>query len=84
MKDILKFKVVGKPLNNLPITHISFDIVNESNKTFGGVAHSIEMCMHDVCRVIVSGDDDVFNKALSLYKRGVNMFNVGAGIVVIE
>lgn len=82
MGNILKYKFVE---NCCPksISHISFDMVDEKTKTFYGVAHYIGLGMEDIGRISANGTDDAFEEALMLYRRGINMFSAGNGIVVI-
>ena len=67
------------------ITNIDFDMVDRKTKTFYGNAYFINWAnMKHLGRVVVKGTDDAFNKALSLYERGVNLFKCGNEVVVIE
>ena len=85
MNNVMNFKIVGELYSKSPITHIAFDMVDEKEHIFYGQAFNYDWGGNGyICRVVVTGADEVFNKALSLYKRGVNMFNVGVGIVIIE
>lgn len=84
MRATMNYKIINK-FRKEEITHIAFDMVDKETKTFYGFAQNLKWgSMCDVARVSVKGSDDVFEKALALYERGVNMFECGNGIVVIE
>lgn len=78
-----KYENISKSLN---VTDISFDMVNESTKTFYGIAHFINhLNMKDIGRVeTIEMTDDDFNKINELYKRGVNMFGANDEYIFIK
>lgn len=71
---------------NLNVTDISFDMVNESTKTFYGIAFFIDYLeMKEIGRIeTIEMTDDDFNKINELYKRGVNMFSANNDYIFIE
>lgn len=78
-----KYENVSKNLN---VTDITFDMVNESTKTFYGIAHFINhLNMKDIGRIeTIEMTDDDFNKINELYKRGVNMFGANNEYIFIK
>ena len=71
---------------NLNVTHITFDMVNESTKTFYGIAHFINHYnMKDIGRIETIELTDVdFDEINELYKRGVNIFSANDEYIFIE
>lgn len=71
---------------NLNVTHITFDMVNESTKTFYGIAHFINHYnMKDIGRIeTIELTDDDFNEINELYKKGVNIFSANDEYIFIE
>ena len=78
-----RYENISKSLN---VTHISFDMVNESIKTFYGIAHFVNHYnMKDIGRIeTIELTDDDFNKINELYKRGVNLFCANDDYIFIE
>lgn len=71
---------------NLNVTHIAFDMVNESTKTFYGIAHFINHYnMKDIGRIETIELTDVdFDEINELYKKGVNIFSANDEYIFIE
>lgn len=71
---------------NLNVTDISFDMVNESTKTFYGIAFFIDYLeMKEIGRIeTIEMTDDDFNKINELYKKGINMFSANDDYIFIE
>ena len=71
---------------NLNVTHITFDMVNESTKTFYGIAHFINHYnMKDIGRIeTIELTDDDFDEINELYKKGVNIFSANDEYIFIE
>ena len=78
-----KYENISK---NLKVTDVSFDMVNESTKTFYGIAHFINhFNMKDIGRIeTIEMTDDDFNEINELYKRGVNMFGANDEYIFIK
>lgn len=71
---------------NLNVTHITFDMVNESTKTFYGIAHFINHYnMKDIGRIeTIELTDDDFDEINELYKKGINIFSANDEYIFIE
>ena len=71
---------------NLDVTHITFDMVNESTKTFYGVAHFMNyLNMKEIGRIeTIELTDDDFNEINELYKKGINLFSANDEYIFIE
>lgn len=71
---------------NLNVTHIAFDMVNESTKTFYGNAYYINyLNMKDIGRIETIELTDVdFDEINELYKKGVNIFSANDEYIFIE
>ena len=78
-----RYEDISKKLN---VTDVSFDMVNESTKTFYGNAHFINhFNMKDIGRIeTIKMTDNDFNKINELYKRGVNMFSANDDYIFIK
>lgn len=68
------------------VTHITFDMVNESTKTFYGIAHFINHYnMKDIGRIeTIELTDDDFDEINELYKKGINIFSANDEYIFIE
>ena len=80
---LYRYEDVSKNLN---VTHIIFDMVNESTKTFYGIAHFINHYnMKDIGRIeTIELTDDDFDEINELYKKGVNIFSANDEYIFIE
>ena len=80
---LYRYEDVSKNLN---VTHITFDMVNESTKTFYGIAHFINHYnMKDIGRIeTIELTDDDFDEINELYKKGVNIFSANDEYIFIE
>ena len=78
-----RYEDISKKLN---VTDVSFDMVNESTKTFYGNAYFMSyLQMKEIGRIetIEIADDD-FNEINELYKKGINMFSANDDYIFIE
>lgn len=68
------------------VTHITFDRVDESTKTFYGIAHFVNHYnMKDIGRIeTIELTDDDFDKINKLYKKGINLFSANNDYIFIE
>lgn len=68
------------------VTHITFDMVNESTKTFYGIAHFINNYnMKDIGRIeTIELTDNDFDEINELYKKGINLFSANDEYIFIE
>lgn len=66
------------------VTHIAFNMVDEVNKKFYGVAYFVGYLRMDWIGRIVTTSDEDFEEALRLYKKGCNMFVVENGVIKIS
>ena len=71
---------------NLNVTHVSFDRVNESTKTFYGIAYFVNyLNMKEIGRIeTIEMTDNDFNEINELYKKGKKMFSANDEYIFIE
>ena len=72
-----RYEGIAKYFN---VTHVSFDMVNESTKTFYVIAYFLLKMRIETIEMT----DDDFNKINELYKKGVNMFSANDDYIFIE
>ena len=78
----MRYKFVENGRTN-NVTHVAFDMVDEVNKKFYGVAYYVGHYRMDWSGRIVTTSNEDFDEALRLYKKGCNMFKVENGEIKI-